>query len=290
MIKISPMWATPILARVPGRKSCATLLAAMASLLWMPVSASAQGDLLVAPTRIVMNGGGSAEVVLNNIGATPATYRISLELRRMLADGSLEPIDQADYTPEQNAMLEMVRYAPRRIQLPPNQPQSVRISARPPEGFGDGEYRVHMTFRAVPEAPAVEAPRDPAAASGFTLKLTPIYGVTIPVIVRKGQLAGEASILGAALVRDGNEPAIRIDLARTGNRSVYGELRIVAPGAKQPAFLVRGIAIYPELAQRSLQMGLTPAQVAALKGPMVVEYREMPEQGGRLMASRPVTF
>ena len=47
------------------------------------------GDLLVAPTRIVLDGRKGAEIVLNNIGDEPATYRISVEFRRMTEDGSL---------------------------------------------------------------------------------------------------------------------------------------------------------------------------------------------------------
>ena len=47
-------------------------LAALGSVL-AAVPVRAQGDLLVAPTRVVMNGGGSAEVVLSNIGSAPAT-------------------------------------------------------------------------------------------------------------------------------------------------------------------------------------------------------------------------
>lgn len=45
--------------------------------------ALAQGDLLVAPTRVIINGAGNAEVVLSNIGSQAATYRIGVELRRM---------------------------------------------------------------------------------------------------------------------------------------------------------------------------------------------------------------
>ena len=48
---------------------------AILAALWTASPASAQGDLLIAPTRIVLNGAGSAEVVLNNIGEQPATYR-----------------------------------------------------------------------------------------------------------------------------------------------------------------------------------------------------------------------
>ena len=251
---------------------------------------AAQGDLLVAPTRVVLNGGGSSEVVLSNIGAAPATYRIGLELRRMGADGSLETIEEAEMTPEQKGMLEMFRYAPRRIVLPPNQPQSVRISARPAEGLADGEYRVHMSFRAVPDAQSVETAREQTPATGFSIKLTPIYGVSIPVILRRGNLSATASLANPAIVRERGETEFKVDINRVGNRSVYGEVRVMAPGAKQPAFLVRGIAVYPEVPGRTLKVALTQSQAAALKGPMTVEYREMPEFGGKLLASVPANF
>ena len=69
---------------------------------WPPLSAlptpaeAGVGDLLVAPTRIVLDGRKGAEIILNNIGDEPATYRISVEFRRMTADGSL--VDVAEPT------------------------------------------------------------------------------------------------------------------------------------------------------------------------------------------------
>ena len=50
------------------------------------------GDLLVAPTRIVLDGRKGTEVVLNNIGDEPATYRISVEFRRMDGSGTLQDV------------------------------------------------------------------------------------------------------------------------------------------------------------------------------------------------------
>ena len=47
------------------------------------------GDLLVAPTRIVLDGRKGAEVILNNIGEEPASYRVSVEFRRMTEAGDL---------------------------------------------------------------------------------------------------------------------------------------------------------------------------------------------------------
>src|SRR3546814_20812498 len=54
----------------------------------------AAGDLLVAPTRIILDGSRGTEVVLSNIGSAPATYRISLEIKRMTAAGGLDEIDR----------------------------------------------------------------------------------------------------------------------------------------------------------------------------------------------------
>ena len=55
-----------------------------------PTPASAGvGDLLVAPTRIVLDGRKGAEIILNNIGDEPATYRVSVEFRRMTEKGEL---------------------------------------------------------------------------------------------------------------------------------------------------------------------------------------------------------
>ena len=58
-------------------------LAFPAALLATPPATAGVGDLLVAPTRIVLNGSRGTEIVLSNIGDDVATYRVSVELRRM---------------------------------------------------------------------------------------------------------------------------------------------------------------------------------------------------------------
>ena len=85
------------------------------------------GDLLVAPTRIVLDGRRGTEVILNNIGDDVATYRVSVELRRMTLDGKL--VDVTDPTAAELTARDMLFYAPKRVTLPPNQPQSIRLSA-----------------------------------------------------------------------------------------------------------------------------------------------------------------
>ena len=112
--------------------AAAPLFAAIAA---TPVNAGI-GDLLVAPTRIALDGRKGAEIILNNIGDEPATYRLSVEFRKMTANGGLEDVDQP--SAEDQLARDMIVYAPRRVTLAPRQPQSIRISARPPAGLPDG--------------------------------------------------------------------------------------------------------------------------------------------------------
>ena len=265
------------------------LRAGLAALALAAAPAHAVGDLLVAPTRVVMNGSAGAEVVLSNIGTQPATYRVTLELRRMNAEGELEDVTETEANAMEKAALEMIRYAPRRITLPPDQPQSIRITARPGADLPDGEYRVHMSFRALPEAnPITAEPAEPV--TGVVVQLIPVYGVTIPIIVRKGQLQAEAAIFNPKVVKIGEGSALTLEMSRSGNRSIYGELDVVAPGSKTPVYTARGVAIYPELSSRTVELPLASDQAAKLHGPLRFEYRETPENGGKLIAAVEATL
>ena len=255
-------------------------LACSAAALAQP--ALAAGDLLVAPTRIVLESGRGTEVILNNVGNAPATYRISLELRRMDAEGQLDTVVVGTETEKEKATLAMVSYAPRRVTLPPNQPQVIRVGARISPDLPDGEYRAHMLFRAVPEAASVtDAPQ-----TGLTIALTPIYGVTIPVIVRKGALQATATIADVHLSREGGEMALAFRLTRGGDRSVYGRLRVTRPGTAKPIYEARGLAVYAELSQRTVLLPLSREVAVAMTGPVVVQYVEDNDTGGLIAEAK----
>jgi P pilus assembly chaperone PapD len=249
--------------------------------------AQAAGDLLVAPTRVVLDGPRGAEIVLNNIGTEIATYRISLEIKRMTADGALEDVAIDATSGTEKAAVDMISYSPKKVVLPPNQPQTIRIGTRLPQGLPDGEYRVHMLFRAIPAATAPAA-LDAPPASGVSIALTPIYGVTIPVIVRQGKLEAQAALSNPRLEADDENPdapmALKMDISRTGNRSVYGEIRVFKPGVAEPLIAVRGIAVYTEVGARTLSLPLPKEAVAALKGPVTIQYVEDRDAGGATLA------
>jgi hypothetical protein len=239
------------------------------------------GDLLVAPTRIVLDGRKGAEVILNNIGDEPATYRVSVEFRRMTEDGMLE--DVAQPTATDKAAEDMIVYAPRRVTLAPHEPQSIRIAARPAQGLADGEYRVHLLFRAIPPATPV-APASSEPVKGVHFQLTPVYGVTIPVIVRLGNLNATAGISDVHLdQKDGNH-VVSLELSRAGQRSTFGEVRVLKAGVKEPLAVQRAVAVYTEIGKRRVEVPVNPAFKAALAGPVTVQYLETYNDGTHVIA------
>ncbi len=259
-------------------------IALLATALVAAAPAHASGDLLVAPTRVVLDGSRGTEVVLNNIGSTPATYRISLEIKRMTPLGGLDEIEESAFSAAERAALDMISFSPRRVTLPPNQPQVIRIGVRSPEGVEPGEYRAHMLFRAVPDTVAATDRAAAAPGSGVSVALTPIYGITIPVIIRIGDLAATASIGEARIETEDDQALFSFDLTRTGNRSVYGDIEVTRPGVAEPLFLARGIAVYPEVSGRKVAIPVPAEVAAALKGAVKIRYTEDRELGGGTIA------
>ena len=244
-------------------------------LLTAPAAQAGIGDLLVAPTRVVLNGRRGTEVILNNIGEDVATYRVTAELRRMGPDGKLVNVTEPNAA--EKMAQEMILFAPRKVTLPPNQPQAVRLSARAPEGLPDGEYRVHMLFRAVP--PPNPQVAEQKKVEGVAFKLTPIYGVTIPVIVRLGNPEAKAALSNVRKVTEAGKPAIALDISRSGDRSTFGEVRVLKAGIADPIAIVSGVAVYTEIGHRSVIIPIDPAKAANATGQVTVQYVEPTDTG-----------
>ena len=262
-------------------KSIVAAAIAAAPLLVAAPAEAGVGDLLVAPTRIVLDGPRGTEIILNNIGEEPATYRISIEFRRMTENGDL--VDVTEPSAAEKTAEDMIVYAPRKVTLAPHEPQSIRIAARPPQGLPDGEYRVHLLFRAIPPArPAVIPASEPV--KGVHFQLTPVYGVTIPVIVRLGNLEAKAGIANVRLEKKDGVPEIALELSRSGTRSTFGEVRVLKAGIKDPIAIQKGVGVYTEIGTRRVVIPVAEAYQAQAWGPVTVQYVETYDDGSHVIA------
>ncbi len=238
--------------------------------------------LLVSPTYVLLDGRTrSQSLMLSNRGNAPQTYRISIINRLQKPDGQLAETD----TPAagEGFASSMVRYAPREVVLPPNRPQTVRLLLQMPADLPDGEYRSHILFQQVPMAVASE---DAATqvAPGISVTIRAVFGITIPLIVRKGALTASASVSDLHIVRvaDG-QPSLALRLNRSGTRSLRGDVTVLVDGDQ--AGLLKNVNVFLSTPYRELTIPLTFS--GDLKGHKIsVRFAEDDEMPGAASAEQ----
>jgi len=257
--------------------------------------AQGAGDLIVAPTRIVLQGRErTAQLTLLNKGTAPATYRISAINMRMDDDGTVHEIEKPD--PGQNFATKLFRYSPRQVTLQPGAAQAIRILLRKPKDLADGEYRSHMFFRGVPDN-AGDSVEKKDTGDGIAVRLIPVYGISIPVIIRNGKTDMTVSMSGLQVLQpdDANVlPRLRFQINRQGNRSAFGDL-VATYQAANGGDVVIGqlmrLAVYTPNAHRTVEMQLrVPDGVQLNGGKIKLAYKETVEDGGKMMSSTEFTL
>jgi P pilus assembly chaperone PapD len=260
------------------------------SLMLISSSVAAQGNLLITPRRVVFEGNKSSqEINLANTGQDSATYSVSFVQYRMTPEGSFEQIEEPD--PGQMFADKIIRYFPRQVTLAPGEAQMVRMQLRRSNDMTPGEYRSHMYFRAVPKEGAlgIDEPLEDTTAIG--IRLTPIFGITIPVIVRVGDTEATVTIDNMQLDPVNDSTAmLSLTLNRNGNKSVYGDLTVdyqPPKGASMQVGLVRGIAVYTPNDMRRFQLELKkPEGVNYDEGKLVIRYADAEEGKEKLLAEK----
>jgi hypothetical protein len=224
-----------------------------------PVSLKAQGDLLITPRRVVFDGSKrSVDLNLANIGKDSATYAISIIQMRMKDDGGFETITEPD--PGQRFADRYVRFFPRSVTLAPNESQVVKIQLQRNSELSDGEYRSHMYFRSVPRLNPLGTEEIRIDSSNIAIRLTPIFGITIPVIIRSGQQSYKITVTDLELgYRNDTIPSLGMTLNRSGNISVYGDILAehISPTGKVTRLgIASGVAVYTPNSSRKFQLNL----------------------------------
>lgn len=255
----------------------------------LPQFLFAQGDLLITPRRAVFEGTRqSQEFTLANTGNDTAKYNVSFVQYRMTENGSFEQITEPDSG--QYFADKYLRVFPRSVTLAPNESQVVRMQFRKMPDMKPGEYRSHLYFRAVPnEKPLGEDVAKDTASIG--IRLIPIFGITIPIIARVGDLPVEVQLDELSLdTKSDTVPNLAITFRRSGDKSVFGDILVnwVSPsGDSKEVGIVRGIAVYTPNQVRRFTMKLRNVpEVNYSTGKLVVRYQAPNEQKSELFAEK----
>lgn len=241
-----------------------------------PFPVRAQGDLLITPSRVVFEGATSSEVLnLANTGVDTVRYLISFIQYKMTTDGSFEEIT----VPETGQYFadDHIRYFPRNVVLAPKESQVVKIQLIKTKQLNPGEYRSHLYFRSVPEQKPLGEDEIITDTSTISVRLTPVFGITIPVIIRVGESTAKTAISDLSLSKANNKAILTVTLNRSGNMSVYGNISVdyISPEGKiSQVGLIKGVAVYtPNTIRKiSLTLNLPGDNTLDEKGKLRVVY------------------
>lgn len=264
---------------------------ALVSLIFSVQSESfASGQLMVSPSRVVFEGKiRSEKITLINSGSETGHFRISFVRRNMTESGGLTEVKEDE---PGNYSDTMIRFSPRQITLPPGKAQTVRLQLRKPRELEDGEYRSHMLFQSLPDPKATSLENVQAENNTMQVKLVPVVGVTIPVIVRQGKLTANVSLSDFKIKLDNTvkgKQTLEMKISREGNSSVYGDFRIEFTPKNGNAIIVaqaKGVAIYTPNKQRSFEIALQAPEGTKLdNGELLIRYTD-PKNKNILAESR----
>ena len=227
-------------------------------LIIFPNILSAQGNLLITPKRIVFDGAKrSKDLYLVNTGIDTVTYLVSFLQLKMNEDGSIAPLPESDST--QKIASNHIRYFPRSVTLGPKESQAVKLQLVKYNELETGEYRSHIYFRPeISNKPLGSL--DKKVDSGVTIQLTPIYGITLPVIVRLGNDTTTVNISKISIdLSKVGVSNLTISINRVGNMSTYGDIivnYVSNNGITTTVGVINGIAVYTPNMKRNIQIKL----------------------------------
>lgn len=250
----------------------------LALLIISPLAHSA-AILQILPTRVVFDDNKrSADVFLKNRGDNDGEYRISLRNQRMTEDGRFEIIEKGQKKDNELTAEKLIRYAPRRVSISKNladDAQTIRLALRKPKNLADGEYRTHLLFSSMPKSDGSEI---------NNISIFAKVEISIPVIVRHGDLTAKVSIEKASVQKIGNDTVLTFQLNRDGTRSIYGDVLVTQKrgGTDAQLAFMSGMSVYMPNERRIIQVPLNGYDAST---PLNISFTENPTYGGTESAS-----
>ncbi len=238
--------------------------------------------------RVVLEGPKRAEVLtIINKSNQEKTYRLGWKTMVMGENTGVKAIkpDNVDFNVPPSK--DMVRFSPRRVTIPPKSSQQIRLILRAPSDMADGEYRSHLSIRQEADVEKIRAENPEVFSvkpgkSKVAVSLLP--GVTLPVIVRKGDLSVDVSISEFSAVDAGKTIDVSLSMIREGGKSTYGDIDFACNlGASDayPLRSTRGVAIYTEITRKNMKMKIKKSSENPKCRELSVRYVETENYAGK---------
>jgi fimbrial chaperone protein len=279
-----------LLAKLKARSMTRTIARSIAISLALCLFSLAQADMLISPTRVLMDDDNrSATLTLRNPSNGARTYRLRWQDKRAIAGGGYSMITEGEEWPSAKGM---VRHSPRQITVGPGENQTVRFSWRPPAELPAGEYRSHLLLEVIPDISEPTSTLESGIPDkGIGIQVHMQMSFSIPVVVRHNTQAPKVSIGDVKVIpaKEGKDARLAITFNRAGNASSYGRVVVeMQRDADNPVELIgeyRELSIFHELDSREITVPLRDKRIPA--GAWIrITYDGLKEYQGTLWAEK----
>lgn len=177
----------------------------------------------IAPVFVFMNDGNSfgSFVVMNGSNQNQeiaVDFLFGYSATDETGNGFMVYDDSTAY--EQYAATDWVRAFPRNFVLEPGQRQTVRITARPPQGLSDGLYWTRIRTASNPQTPSI----DELAVEGVRTQITFRFEQVTALFYKKGDVNTGIRLNNIRGERTENGFSALVDVYRTGNSPFFGSV------------------------------------------------------------------
>lgn len=163
--------------------------------------------------------------------------------------------------------LSRIRYSPKNFSIDPREVQYITFAMKRRINEEPNEYRTYFNLRCVNDSHSEQSPNN-----RFTIK--PVLVHSVPLIVRTGKLNAKLSFDNVTRANS----SVSFQLTRTGERSVFGDIKLYTASGEEISTLSRSVVLYPEMKYKEFNFSLSGYEDKKLK----LVFEEKLKYGGSL--------
>lgn len=210
--------------------------------------------VLVAPTTAIMTESNrTTRMTIKNPSSDPkeveVRFAFGLPESDSLGNVDVKLTDSAVTDPR--SCMDWMKAFPRKIVVPPNGSQVIRLVASPPENLPDGEYWCRLIIRS---SEGTMSPPPVASADAITTRLNMIMETAIVAKYRKGEAVARLAVRDTTAWIDTthNRVSVLLDMENQGNVSYVGVIngRLLDANNNEIMSQKLDIAVYRQLKRR----------------------------------------
>jgi P pilus assembly chaperone PapD len=208
--------------------------------------------VLVAPTVVFLTDKNrTGRLNLQNPTSAPVEVGINFSFGLPTSDslGNVTIMLQDSNVTDPRSAVDWIKAFPRKVVIPPNGSQVIRLLAYPPKGLTDGEYWARIVVRSQEGETSL-----PVAGkeNQITTKLNMIMQTAIMLKYRTGKLSAQLELKHAEAKKSDSTVHAMFDLSNRGNVSYLGVLncRLLDKDNRQVSYKKIDLAVYRDMRRR----------------------------------------